>query len=626
MNTAQMVTSHRTWAKARLAALAIFGILAYQVILISPFALVIALNLLNPFGLLFGGWSSLFLLAFIWWLIQPKFDMPGVAVQRAEAPKLYQELDNLAKRLDTPAIDVVHLTDEFNAAAVESTVRWLPWRKRRILVLGVPLLAMVGADVARSVIAHELGHFSHRHGRLGHWIYRTRVGWLAYASSEASSPLDRGSIAFAQWFAPRFSRLSFEYSRRCEFEADAYGASVVGKLEMATALLVIEVFADRWRTMMAHHATDLIALQDTPPPSWLGEVERHLLARVPQPEEWDRLKNRKTDENDTHPSTVERLHAIGILGDQALSFASMPRPCAGAAWLPSWSVVTAKYDERWRHLHAGTWRREHIMQRHQRQRMERLRTDNDRSLDRAALELDYGETSTVIEIAQACLSQPDSTAQAAYLLGLARLRSGDASGVANLQDCLHHDAAWAAAARWQIDQHAHLLKDKAARQHNRSLLHRALDRRSALLADVYQSAAQGKLKPIALDRVVRDVLKEVLCGMPVVAAAWCLGESEIVRGPRRYSAIVVMLRLRTAVLSELGLTEDEVCVDVMALLEGLVAPAILKLVWTAYTTEALAPALHDQLAALSTPECESCLVIPKDGESAGPAVRAEALG
>ncbi len=125
-----------------------------------------------------------------WWLAALGF---GQAVPREQAAGLMALVDELRQRLDVPPIDEVRLEDdEFNAGVLELGPSVFRWRTRRILSLGVPFLAAVDAAALRGVIAHELGHFSRRHGRFGHWLYQARAAWLwrAWAADPLDSPLE----------------------------------------------------------------------------------------------------------------------------------------------------------------------------------------------------------------------------------------------------------------------------------------------------------------------------------------------------------------------------------------------------------------------------------------------------
>lgn len=473
------------WYALKLGVMAVSGVAIYNMVLVAPFVLVM---LLNPWSGSYGIWPILGVVAFFWWAMQPFHETPGTLVPREQAPKLFEDVERLAERIGAPRIDEIRLVDDFNAAAMVAPVRWQPWRKRRVLILGVPLLALTDVDTARSVIAHELGHFSHRHGRLGHWIYRAREAWVSYASEslDSISLYERGAAFFAQWFAPRFSKLAFNYSRLCEYEADAYGASIVGKLPMASGLLTIATFGRRWRDMAAKELPRLIAQQEAPPPAWMTHVQQRVLARPAQSEEFDALKNDVSDPNDTHPSTAERIKALAVTGDEALGACRLPEQVAGVAWLVDWDAVVGRHNAQWRDQNASVWRQEHIRQRCQRQRLDALRATGDTSLMRAQLELEYGEPATVMGIAHSWLDDPALAGHARYLLGAAQLKAGDKSGVASLEACIKADPLWALPARDLIAQNPSLLETDMHRHRNQTLLDRARDKRGRALGVIVE--------------------------------------------------------------------------------------------------------------------------------------------
>ncbi|HEX6704992.1 MAG TPA: M48 family metallopeptidase [Albitalea sp.] len=613
------------WTRLALAVLAIAGIAAYHVVLIGPFALIMWLN---PWAGYFGIWPVAAALAFIWWTLQPWHETPGVRLAPADAPVLFEDLRVLATQLGAPPIHELRLTGDFNAAAIEAPVRWQPWRKRRVLVLGVPLLALAGTSTVRAVIAHELGHFSHRHGRLGQWIYRARLGWLSYAAStiESVGLLERGAAYFAGWFAPRFSALSFTYSRRCEYEADAFGAAVVGPVGMASALLTIDAVGDRWRAMADRELPRLVREQIAPPASWLAHVRQQVLTQPPQAQEWERLRARGSTPDDTHPSLAERLSALAVSGEQALGAASLPAQVAGAAWIVRWDEVVADCDTQWRRAQERIWRQEHIRQRAQVERLEALRGAQDLGLERARLELDHGDAGTAAELARRWNDHPSLSGEAAFVLGAAQLRVDDPAGIEALEACIAAEPAWAAPARELIERHAAMLAGDTARRRNHALLQRARRRRARALGEVHRLMSFGELAPATVPLLALEILRAVLSGMPAVAAAWCAGLDELVHEERRYRAVVLILRLHTGRLQEAGLSEDDFLADARLLLSQCLPAATLRLVWTVYTTEPFTPELDARLAAWARAGDPACLVAPREGEGVGPGLRASALG
>ena len=610
--------------RVKLAAAAVAGIVAYNVVLMGPF---VALMALNPWSGYYGVWPIVAVVLLLWWTMQPFHVTPGTPVTREQAPRLFDDVQALARQIGAPHIDEIRLVDDFNAAAIEAPVRWRPWRKQRVLVLGVPLLALADTRMLSGVIAHELGHFSHRHGRLGHWLYRARAGWVSYANEPIAelSILERAAAFFAHWFAPRFSRLSFNYSRACEYEADAYGASVVGRVPMACGLLTIACLGRRWQDMADRELPQLLARQDAPPNDWMAHVQRRVLDQPPQPEEWARLQVAAADPHDTHPSTGERIRALAVSGHEVLAACHLPVQVAGAAWFADWAAVLARFNDAWRDLNASTWRQEHIRQRHQRQRLESLRSAADRSVARAQLELEYGEPATVMSLADGWLDDAAVGAQARFLRGVAQLKLGDKQGVATLEACIKASPPWALAAREWMAQHAALLETDEQRERNTALLTRALDKRARALGLAFEKMQQGEIAPARLDEDSWSILREVYTGSVTVAAAWCAGLDELVHDGRCYQVVLLVLRLRTERLQALGLSEDELRDEARALLGGLLPGSVLRLVWTVYTTEPLAPELDARLMAWASSGERCCLVAPQPGESVGAGARAAAL-
>lgn len=616
VNRRPRTTRRERWV---LGLLAVAGLFAYQCVLVGPLA---AMLLLNPWVTAYGMVPAVLGLVVIWWSLQPWHQTPGERLSREEAPRLHAAADEIAARLGTGRIHEVRLTDEFNAGALEAPVRWQPWRRRRILLVGMPLLALVDVPTLRGVLAHELGHFSRRHGRLGHWVYRARAAWLSYAAlpRDDLSAWERGAAAFARWFAPRFSRFSFGYSRRCEFEADADGAAIVGPEAMAAALITVMTRGERRDIALREGLPRRMAEHSSPPAAWLAELQTEVADGATSLAEWTALAGKTSRPDDTHPSLAERVAALGVAGEVLVAGLSVSGRCAGGEWLPGWAAWRVRFDAEWARAQSAAWRREHILRRHQSHRLAALRATADASLERGRLELAFGEVEVVLDLARAW--SVDS-AEGVYLGGLARLKSGDAAGIGELEVAIARDAAWAAASRQAIDDHADWLDDEAARERNRKLLDIAWSRRAVVRGQLHRALSRGDVTPARLDPAARAVLHEVLSGMRVVAAAWC-ASSDVEFTGRRYVAVALMLRLRTSVLAESGLSEDDVRDDTMALLAGVLPGGTVAHVWTAYTTEGLPPELDARLNELVLDP--ACLVRPVAGEAVGPAVRATALG
>ncbi|HET7864950.1 MAG TPA: M48 family metalloprotease, partial [Burkholderiaceae bacterium] len=295
-----------------LTALAVGATLVDQALLVLPwvFAPLLAALWYGQVWMLWGAVGTGLLLA---WALQPAFRLDGQALPPSQAASLMAQVDALRQRLDAPPIDEVRLDDEdFNAGVLELGPGFFRWRTRRILCLGLPFLAAVDEAALRAVLAHELGHFSRRHGRLGHWLYRARVAWLwrARAGDPHDSPLERAMGHLARRFGPWFARLSFLHSRACEYEADADAAAAAGPPQVARALVQVGVIGARLRAFRARSgraavrrwpqapanwtAVEQAAWRDTP---FAGEDIHALQAAAP------------ASADDTHPGMAERCAA-----------------------------------------------------------------------------------------------------------------------------------------------------------------------------------------------------------------------------------------------------------------------------------------------------------------------------
>lgn len=169
--------------------------------------------------------------------------MHGMIVTPAEAPELWRVVGELAAEAGTRAPDEIRLVPEVNAAVSEDSKLLGLVGGRRHLYIGLPLLQAYTVDQLRSVLAHELGHYSGNHTRLGAVAYRGR---LAIGLS-----LERiGRWNPVGWVFRGYARLYLlvdnAASRRQEFEADRASVRVAGPEAAMSALREIPVIGSAW--------------------------------------------------------------------------------------------------------------------------------------------------------------------------------------------------------------------------------------------------------------------------------------------------------------------------------------------------------------------------------------------
>jgi hypothetical protein len=129
-------------------------------------------------------------------------------------------------------------------AAVSEDARLLGLRPgRRYLYLGVPLLPTLSVSQLTSVLAHELGHYSHGHTSLGALAYR---GGAAIARVvEQVGPHTIVGRVFG-WYGNLYFLVAHAVHRRQELEADAASVAIAGREAATSALRELPVIDAAW--------------------------------------------------------------------------------------------------------------------------------------------------------------------------------------------------------------------------------------------------------------------------------------------------------------------------------------------------------------------------------------------
>lgn len=560
---------------AWLAAVALGAALLHQLYWLLPLALMLGLP-----ALWFGQpvLVGLALVAFLGlaWIFQPRAPLPPQRLAVQDAPRLYERVHALADALQAPRVHAIALDDELNAGALELN-RGVSLRPvRRVLVIGRPLLAALDAQAVEAVIAHELGHFSRQHGRLGHWLYRTRQSWATLrdlqdepGADRDSSAWDRAASGFAHRFLPWFDRISHAHLRRCEFEADALAARVVQPQALARALVqlhqlqdgVMRVGASTVRQQMLRHAQRPADLLDREVAAWRESVQARGAVETSPP-----------DDDDTHPPLDERLAALGI----ATVDAAWPSRSAGLSWWggESWpAVASGPGDEaqrlRWRMAHrllqgvlpaaAGTPERR-----------------AQRAWIRGELPSDgeLGDTPAALLIrARIALHEGDRAAARQLLLACRALKTAERDDATRL-----------------LMQHR--LAEDATQQRQHAAWWQAVQaRRAAAFESMETARLRGRIEPSPLEADEQAALRAALGEHPDILEVDLLGQSMQVQGVD-YRMVVLLLRIASQA------DEDAVADAAQSLLAWVGDAALLRVVQVRYADEALAPALAEALRAL----------------------------
>ena len=153
---------------------------------------------------------------------QPK----GIEVGPHFGGQLQRAVKDIAARIGAPRVHRILITDTNNASALQIPRAGIFW-PANTLVLGYPLLATLSVDQVRAVIAHELGHMTHAHGRIASWAHRTRLSWLRLMDVlQRHQSVPAHVYLLFRFYVPRLHAHAAAVSRQQELLADRLAADV----------------------------------------------------------------------------------------------------------------------------------------------------------------------------------------------------------------------------------------------------------------------------------------------------------------------------------------------------------------------------------------------------------------
>lgn len=564
---------------------------------IAPFVILQAAIWGTGFGTVFGLAAFLFL----WWLVQPS---PGTvgrhAIRREDSPALFEMVESLCANAAAPRIHRIVLDNELNAAAYQTGGFLSLLGSRRTLILGVPLLRMLSKDEVKAVIAHELGHFSRNHGRLGHWIYRVRAKWDHYLHMRGNdSFVDRGLKAIASWFVPYFVSRSSSWSRQCEFEADAVAAQASSARHLTDALARLEFISFLLARKLPTQLSSL-RMQSAQAPGNFWDMTGDLAQAngSVMPQALAEAENRPQRVHDTHPLLRERAAALGL---QVESPPLENTPCAGDVLLgQAWTRILAACDEDWQKNAQANWRFDHL-------RMRWLVAGGVHSLfpEQAPAHAELataivqeqlrGDDSSLALLSAAATSHPDQ-AMARFYFGRALLERGNDAGIEELRQSIRLDKRIALAAQNTICGYLASHDDQKAAREAFIRRRHTLRRLAPLHEQLWEALLCSPLRAIARGAV--PLLAEVLGGESLTDGCWA-GQLDLpdVAG-LSHTVNILVVRIDHEQAHKTGIDEDELRARYHDYLQAVTPPDQMAMVHTVYTSEALNPRLLKQMQAV----------------------------
>ena len=233
---------------------------------------------------------------------------PGRTLNYDEAPGLWDLTRTVAATINTRPVDEIRITPGTDLAVYEKGKR----RERsqdkaqRVLIIGIGVLNDFKQNGFRAVLAHEYGHFTHRDTAGGDVAIRVNNDMMKFAHAMIAHDQARWwnvAFQFLRIYHFIFRRISHGATRLQEVLADRVAALKYGPLAFEEGLTHVVRKSVEFHHLAAKEIDASVearrALQN------LYELRLDQNSNLEQ--EIEESLNRKTSEDDTHPSPNDRF-------------------------------------------------------------------------------------------------------------------------------------------------------------------------------------------------------------------------------------------------------------------------------------------------------------------------------
>ena len=252
---------------------------------------------------------------------------PGRSLNYDEAPGLWDLTRTVATTINTRPVDEIRITPGTDLAVYEKgKMRERSQDKaQRVLIIGIGVLNDFKQNGFRAVLAHEYGHFTHRDTAGGDVAIRVNNDMMKFAHAMIANDQARWwnvAFQFLRIYHFIFRRISHGATRLQEVLADRVSALKYGPLAFEEGLTHVVKKSVEFHHLAAKEIEASVearrALQN------LYELRLDQNSNLEQ--EIEESLNRKTSEDDTHPSPNDRFRLTRrISGANEL-------PATGTVW------------------------------------------------------------------------------------------------------------------------------------------------------------------------------------------------------------------------------------------------------------------------------------------------------
>lgn len=382
----------------------------------------------------------------------------GIALTRENASAIFALVDDIRGTYRVPKIHHVRLDGQFNAYAAQRPRFGLFGGARNYLVLGLPLMDALSPDQFRFVVAHELGHHSRNHSRIGRWVYTGQNIWAQLSLNFQDESGQEGWIfgKFYRWFVPYFSAYSYALRRQSEFEADQFAVNYTTPQSGGSALAAMEL-RGRWLEERFWKPFGLDAAEHAElPESVYLKASEMLKQDIPSDiaEAWlaSALRS-KTDYSSSHPCLSDRLRAIGYAPSLYLSDGSIATPpsqnSAQVYFGTNLPYIRRELEEEFRRFAAEGWKAGHEeaqeIKRQATALEEKEKTDSlsvDEALALGSFYERLHQLERAKEVAYRVLARHPDNVHATFHLGRMLLEAGQEEGRSLIENAMERDGEY----------------------------------------------------------------------------------------------------------------------------------------------------------------------------------------
>jgi hypothetical protein len=217
---------------------------------------------------------------------------------------------------------------------------------------------------ARSVIAHEMGHLSGKHGRFSGWVYRIRLSsYRIMMALEQQQNRDANLMRrFFDWYSPTFNAYTFALARANEYDADKIAAKLTTNRDTANAIVSCHVVHDLlddffWQPYLKQ-ADVLEKPTESPYTQLLDFLKNNSFDTVAMTSKLVQAMTAETAPFDTHPALKDRLKALNC---EPIAASEPIKKSAAKRWLGKKNLpnIIKDFDQEWLLRNSTKWIERH---------------------------------------------------------------------------------------------------------------------------------------------------------------------------------------------------------------------------------------------------------------------------